>query len=58
MLEDDSRTHNPLTPPQNEFICKMLYRSPFGDTILRGGYGIRDQIQNPAHVELERAPKS
>ena len=28
----------------------MLQRVLFGDTILRSGYGIRDQVQNPAHV--------
>ena len=50
MLEDDSRTPNRLKPTQNENICKMLKVYEFGDTILRGGHGIRDQVQNPAHM--------
>ena len=50
MLEDVSRTPNRLKMTHNKNICILLKCSQFGDTILRGGYGIRDQLQNPAHV--------
>ena len=50
MLEDVSRTPNRLKMTHNKNICILLQTSRFGDTILRGGYGIRDQLQNPAHV--------
>ena len=50
MLEDDSRTPNGLKRTQDKYISKMLLRTGFGDTILHGGHGIRDQVQNPTHV--------
>ena len=50
MLEDVSRTPNGLKMTHNKNICILEKRFQFGDTILRGGYGIRDQLQNPAHV--------
>ena len=49
MLEHDSRTPNRLkmTLEREKYI--LLLRQRFGDTILHGGHGIRDQLQNPAH---------
>ena len=52
MLEDDSRTPHRLKWTQGKYFCKMLKSYPFGDTILHGGHGIRDQVQNPAHMYL------
>ena len=50
MLEHDSRTPNRLKMTLEREKSILLLPRRFGDTILHGGRGIRDQLQNPAHV--------
>ena len=57
MLEDDFRTPHRLKWTQGKYFCKMLKSYEFGDTILHGGHGIRDQVQNPAHVLEQKTTK-
>ena len=52
MLEDDSRTPNRLKMTLEREKWILFKFDQFGDTILRGGHGIRDQIQNPAHISF------
>ena len=50
MLETVSRTPNRPKMTQQKHNCVLSKINTFCDKKLHGGHGIRNQVQNPAHV--------